>query len=415
MAPGARARSSSIRYALEHSFAIQQAQERIREQDGLILEVKSVVLPRATVNASTSTIDEDLLQPETNENSWAVGIQVRQALYSGGGLSAAIRAQDAVREAALYDLQTVIEQVVLDVKIRYYDVLLARESIEVQEENIVLLNDQLTNARNRFEAGSVSRFDVLQAEVTVANARPALIRARNSYRIALDEFRRAIGYQNTDRQNVAKVPEFLGELFYEPIEYELIDALNTALSKRPEINQLDFIIDAQESAVDNARSGYRPNVDLVAGYDFRSDTDFASLREYLHGWNIGLQASWAVWDGRATRGRVVQARSQLRQAELQVDETKLAIEVEVRRAISSLQEAEELVEAATKVVEQAEEALRLADARYSAGAGTQLNVLSARFALTDARTNQLQANYSHLIAVANFERSVGNTQYRVTQ
>ncbi|MEM9026398.1 MAG: TolC family protein, partial [Verrucomicrobiota bacterium] len=91
------------------------------------------------------------------------------------------------------------------------------------------------------------------------------------------------------------------------------------------------------------------------------------------------------------------------------------IEVEVRRAISSLQEAEELVEAATKVVEQAEEALRLADARYSAGAGTQLNVLSARFALTDARTNQLQANYSHLVAVANFERAVGDTEYRVTE
>lgn len=404
----------SIRYALEHSFAIQQAQERIREQEGLILEVKSIILPRATVNASTSTVDDGLLQPGTNENSWAVGLQVRQALYGGGGLRAAIRAQDAVREAALYDLQTVIEDVVLDIKTRYYDVLLARESIEVQEENIELLEDQLENARNRFEAGSVSQFDVLQSEVALANARPALIRARNAYRIALDEFRRSMGYQNLDSQNVVKVPKFLGELDYEKVSYKLVDALNDALSQRPEIRQLDLLIDARESAVVSARSGSRPDVDLVAGYDFRSNTDVSSLREYNRGWNIGLQASWAIWDGRATRGQIVQARSQLRQAELSVEETKLAIEVQVRRAISSLREADELVGAANKVVEQAQEALRLADARYSAGAGTQLNVLSARVALTEARTNQLQANYSHLIAAANYDRAVGKTIYRVT-
>ena len=404
----------SIRYALEHSFAIQQAQERIREQGGLILEVKSIVLPNATVNASTSTVDDGLLQPNTNQNSWAVGVQVRQVLYGGGGLRAAIRAQDSIREAALFDLQTVIEDVILDIKTRYYDVLLARESIEVQEENIVLLEDQLTNARNRFEAGSVSQFDVLQSEVAVANARPALIRARNAYRIALDEFRRSMGYQNIDRQNVRKVPEFSGDLVYSPIDYALESSLSSALTKRPELQQLDLLADAQESAIVNAQSGFRPDVSLVGGYDLRSDTDVASLREYNHGWNIGLQATWSIWDGRATRGKVVQARSQLRQAKLTIEETKLGIEVQVRRAISSLQEADELVGAANKVVEQAAEALRLADARYSAGAATQVDVLDARVALTQARTNQLQANYSYMVAVANYDRAVGKTAYRVT-
>jgi outer membrane protein TolC len=84
----------------------------------------------------------------------------------------------------------------------------------------------------------------------------------------------------------------------------------------------------------------------------------------------------------------------------------LAIEVEVRRALSALQEAEELAAAATKVVGQAEEALRLANVRYRNGAATQLDVLQARQALTEASLNKLEANYRHTIAVATVRKSI---------
>jgi outer membrane protein TolC len=72
-----------------------------------------------------------------------------------------------------------------------------------------------------------------------------------------------------------------------------------------------------------------------------------------------------------------------------------------------LQEATELAEAAQKVVTQAEEALRLANARYGAGTATQLDVLQARVALTQARTNQLEANYSYNVAVASVRKAIG--------
>ncbi len=79
----------------------------------------------------------------------------------------------------------------------------------------------------------------------------------------------------------------------------------------------------------------------------------------------------------------------------------------MRSALSSLQEAAELAEAAVKVVGQAEESLRLANARYSAGSATQLDVLQAQVALTQARDNQLQANYSYNVALANLRRALG--------
>jgi outer membrane protein TolC len=104
---------------------------------------------------------------------------------------------------------------------------------------------------------------------------------------------------------------------------------------------------------------------------------------------------------------VIQARSALEQARLSTTEAQLAAEVEVRTAFSSFQEATELADASQKVVAQAEEAVRLATARYNAGTATQLDVLQAQVDLTTARTNQVQAYYTYNVAVARLRKAMG--------
>ena len=94
---------------------------------------------------------------------------------------------------------------------------------------------------------------------------------------------------------------------------------------------------------------------------------------------------------------------------LSVAEAQLGVDVEVRRSISTYQQATELAEASKKVVEQAEEAVRLANARFAAGTATQLDVLTSQVDLTTARLNQLQAYYSYNVAVATVRRAMGLT------
>jgi outer membrane protein TolC len=329
-------------------------------------------------------------------------------LYSGGGVKNALDAQRLARESALLELESVINAALLEVRTRFYNVLLAREQIKVQEENVRLLGQQLQTAKNRFEAGTSSNFEVLRAEVALANAQPGLIRARNGFRIAIDELRQSLGYTNPRAESVRKLPEFIGSLEFTPVSYDLQDALAQGRANRPELKRLEKLELAREAGVKVARSDYQPNLALVGGYELRKNNFSNRFRESLDGWTIGLQSNWAIFDGRATAGRVAQARSQLNQARLLTSESTLAVEVEIRRAYSSLQEAAELAESATKVVAQAEEALRLADARYAAGTATQLDVLEARVALTDSRNNQLQANYSYNVAVAAMRKATGS-------
>jgi outer membrane protein len=415
---------TAIRYALDNNYAIRQARERLQEQEGLIMEIRSIVLPNVGLRSSYTRTDAGLIadqrfagspdEPATragggDQDNWSFTLQARQLLYSGGGARAALQAQRTVREAALLELQSVINDQLLNVRTKFYEVLLLREQIGVQEENVQLLQQQLQTARNRFEAGAVSNFDVLRAEVELANAQPPLIRARNGYRLAIEELRQLLGYDNRNDHNLQRVPEFQGELTVEPVAFTLPESLRSARQNRPELQRLERLEEARQAGVTIARADYRPNLALVGGYQIRKDNFSDRLRDSVDGWTVGLESNWAIWDGRATRGRVLQAQSQLEQARLLQAEASLAVDVEVRRALSSLQEASELVGAAGRVVQQAEEALRLADTRYRAGTATQLDVLVARVALTQARDNQLQAAYSYNVAVAALRRAMGVT------
>jgi outer membrane protein TolC len=99
---------------------------------------------------------------------------------------------------------------------------------------------------------------------------------------------------------------------------------------------------------------------------------------------------------------------------LLIEESILAVDVEVRRSHSSLIEAWELVDASGKVVEQADEALRLAQVRYDAGTATQLDLLTSQVELTRAKLNQLQAYYRYNVALAAMRKAIGQADPYIT-
>jgi len=396
----------SLGFALDNNFAIRQAKERIRQQEGIVLEVRSAQIPNVGASAGYSRNAEEI--GGGSDRNWSVNITARQVLYSGGGVRAGVEAQKLSLDAAVLTLRAVINDALLEVRTRFYTVLVNRERIKVQEQNIELLQRQLQDVKNRFEAGTVSNFEVLRAEVALANAQPALITARNDHRLAIEELRQSLGFVNTNTENVAKVPDFIGTLEFKPVDYDLRSALVSAREKRPDLQRLYKLEAAAEQGITVQRSNYLPTVSAYGAYDWRmNSTGSSSLSNARDGWTVGLSSSWDIFDGRATAGRVAQARSQLELAKLSVAQAQLSVDVDVRRAISTYQQATELAEASKKVVEQAEEAVRLANARFGAGTATQLDVLTSQVDLTTARLNQLQAYYSYNVAVADVRRAMG--------
>ena len=404
----------SLGFAIENNFAIRQAKERIRQQDGVVVEVSARQIPTVAANASYQQNDRDISGGfPASDRAWAINLTASQVLYAGGGVKASVRSSQLIRESAVLDLQATINDALLLVRTNYYAVLLAREKITVQEKNLELLQEQLKTATDRFNAGTISSFERLRAEVAVANAKFPLITARNDFRLAVESLRQSLGFTTNLPDQIDKLPVFLGTLEFSPTTFDLIAALEASRAKRPELQRLAKLAASREQTVTVAGANALPNVSAFGGWELRKGSGGA-FRESHDGWRIGVQSQWNIFDGRATAGRVAQARSVLEQTKLSLAEFQLASDVEVRRAFSQWQQAVELADASKKVVAQADEAVRLATARYNAGTATQLDVLSAQVDLTTARTNQLQAFYTYNVAVASLRKAMGQSEEFVT-
>ena len=405
--PDALDLKTAIGYAIQNNFAIRQARERIKQQQGIVVEVTAREIPNVNASGAYQHNSTDIAQSSpASDRTWSLSILATQNLFAGGGIRSAIKSSQLARDAAVLDLKAVINDALLNVRTDYFTVLLTREKIIVQEKNLDLLQQQLKNVSNRFEAGTVSSFEKLRAEVAVANAQVPLITARNDYRLAIESLRQSLGFTTNKAEDFRKVPTFAGTLDYTPVTFDLQSAFDAAQTNRPDLQRLAKLTDSRDELITTARSTYYPSVQAFGGYELRkgATNDFGDSRD---GFLIGLQSNWAIFDGRATSGRVAQARSLYEQTKLSLTEAELNAEVEVRRAYSTWQQATELADASKKVVEQAEEAVRLATARYDAGTATQLDVLQAQVDLTTARTNQLQAYYSYNVAVATLRRAMG--------
>ena len=405
-----------LNLALQQNATILKAKNDLVAAHGVVVQTRAVALPTVQATGQYKRTDRGAIEnfpvsgisPLPDQN-WNTGVQIVQSIYEGGKLTAAFRAAKATKEQALAQYQTTIADTLLAARVAYYDVLLAAQQITVHEASVKLLQNELEDQKHRYDAGTVPKFNLLRAEVAVANERPNLIRARNDNRIAKNNLANLLGY-NLPRDVWEDIPmQLTDSLEAMPYEVNLPAAISQALANRTELVALRKEEELQRLNVINARAGYKPTVQAFAGYNWYNAqfTPPIDLDHDIRGWNAGARLSWDIFDGMLTHGKVIQARALYERAKTDVVDEARQIELQVRTAYSSFIEAKEVLESQLKVQEEAEEALREAEARADAGTGTQLDVLDAQTSLTQARTTQVEALHDYAAARAKLERAIG--------
>ena len=398
--------------ALAQNAVILKAKDDLEASQGVVIQTRAVALPHLKAAGQYQDEEKSLVQTfpgisDQPHQNWNAGIQLVQDIYAGGKMVAALRAASATKKQALAQYQTTLSDTLLLVRVAYYDVLLASQQIVVNEASVKLLQKELDDQQRRFDAGTVPHFNVLRAEVAVANAKPALIHARSQYRIAKNVLVNLLGY-NLPREVLEDIPMTLMDNFdTAPWNLTLPDAIQQALERRTELQDLRQQIKLQNLNVVSAKSGYKPTVAAFAGYNWVNNAFSTDLSDELDGWNVGGQVSWDIFDGALTAGKVKQAKALYHKSETELTDRSRQIELDVRTAYSDFIEAQEVLDSQSKVQEQAEESLREANARFNAGTGTQLDVLDAETSLTQARTTLVQAQHDYATARARLERAIG--------
>src|SRR2546421_8119419 len=416
--------------ALAQNPTVLQALEEIRRTKGVIISIRAEALPQIGPSFTWDWTDPNL-QSSTSLTTFSGGGGGGGGGTGVGGIKnlrsditynvkvtgsqlvfnystfRAIRGTFFQRDSAYFALRNTVDQTIANVKTQFYQVIVNRELIVVQEESVNLLESQLKDQQNRFEAGTVPRFNVLQAQVQLYNQIPQMIAARNSYRISVFQLAKTLGLDFNPARGIAAPLRVNGELVYIPRAVDLLSAIEMGKRNRPFLKQQRANVLNQIEQVHVAIGNWLPNINTTGGGEWLSSQFSSNFGEVSKGWIAGTMGSWDIWDSGASWGKIKQQRAVLSEQEIAYDDDVRQVELEIQQAASNLLQNRELIQATEKNVEQAEEAVRLAKARLDAGAGTQLDVLNAQVQLTTAQSTRLQALFGYNSSLAEFDRSIG--------
>ena len=393
-------------YGIDEAVALAQqrnpeiliAQKKVIAARGGFIEARSGYLPSVS---SSGLYDKRQTQSETDlrQEDYNAIVKLEQNIYTGGAVGSQVAIAQLNIAKANYDLQETISRVSMDVRIAFNELLLNRAKVRVHEDSVHVFEQELKGEQENFNAGIVGKLNVQRAEVALANERPEFFSAQTDLK---NSYLRLAELFGTDIPPGSQAPlfEISGELQYRPNHPDLNDCLARADANRGilKIREKDIQIEDQQYVLD--RSATRPHVRAFSGYEIYSERDPEVGPEFNYGGVVGINATWNIFDGHATKGRMQATRARRDAAVQALAAARRSVGSEVRSAFFDLQQADRVLESETKNVQTADEALDMARGNFAAGLGTQLDVLQAAADVTRTRTTRLSAIYLHNVALA---------------
>ncbi|MDB4915985.1 MAG: outer rane efflux protein [Gemmatimonadetes bacterium] len=358
-------------------------------------------------------------------NTYTGNLNLTQTIFQGGRLISATRAADDIRQATRYDEREQRAQLTLVVQRAYLQVLFTDRIAQLQDQNLALASERLTQVEQFERAGRLARYDVLRARVERSNIEPQTIQARNDRELALVDLKRILNLP-------IEQPVSLVTRIDSASAAGLLAALQdtSVVADRASIRSAELNVAARRLGVSVARADFFPTLSVFfqTGYqafpltglptangslanDFCTIGTPTATRCQNGGWfsdrQAGVNVSMPVFDGFRVRSNVELAQAQTRLAELQLRQQREAVSVDVARARAELRRSSAVFAARQQNSAEADEAFRLATLRFSRGLSTQLEVSDSQLALLTARSTEARATYDLFLASADLARALG--------
>jgi outer membrane protein len=402
-------------YAIDQGVALADSQnpeiliarKKLEAARGGLIEARAGYLPSVI---SSGFADKRQTQNNTHlrDEDYNASVRALENVYTGGAVSNQVAIAQLQIEKQQCDLEEVRNKVAMDVRVAFYDVLLNRAKVRVRENSVRVLDEELKSQEERQRAGIAGNLNVRRAQVAVDNEKPELANARTQLKNSYLRLGELFGIDY--RSQVDQSPfEVAGQLQYAALHPDLNECLGRADAKRAEIRarEIDVQIEDRQYVVD--RSELRPHIQLFSGYEVYNERDPLVGPEFNHGYLVGVNGTWHLFDGFATKGRMQATRARREAAMQALEAARRSVGSEVRSAFLDLEQADAVLESETRNVQTADESLEITKSNLAAGLGTQLDILQAAADVTRTRTTRLSAIYLHNVALARLARACGST------
>src|SRR5438477_705838 len=402
-------------YDVEQAVALAQAQnpeiaiarKKLEAAHGGLIEARAGYLPSLV---STGLLDKRQAKLETRlrQEDYSASLRLQENVYTGGATTNRVAIARLKIEQADYDFQETASRIAMETRITFYEAFLNRAKIQVHQDSVRALEEEAKNQDERLRAGLVGKLNLQRAEVAVANERPELINAQTQLKNSYLRLAELFGMDFPPDSEQAPF-EISGQLQYHPRHFDLNECLVRADVSRPELKarQKDIEIEDRQYTLD--QSELRPRVGFFSAYEIYNERDPEVGHEFNHGYLVGINATWHIFDGFATKGRLQATRARREAAVQALGAARRAVASEVRGAFFDLEQAERVLESETRNVQTADESLEIAKSNFAAGLGTQLDILQASSDVTRTRTTRLSAIYLHNVALARLARACASS------
>lgn len=414
----------ALNIALEKNKDILIAKEDLTKSDAQISEAYGNALPQVNLTAGyTRYLELPVLfiPPNTPfnksgsvqkfsmgaDNAYSASLTANQVLFSFK-VNTAIQIAEEYSKYSKHNAESTREDVVLNVKKAYYGILLAQKVVEVSKQSYDLAKANFDNVQKLYSQGVAAEFDLLRAEVQVANTEPILSQAENNLQLAMN------GLKNLLSIDLQKEIAVSGSLQMQEIEPALINnESGLAVERNSSVKGLLSLERIYDKNITIERADYFPTLAAFGTYAYQTQDNTFKFRDYnwANNFMVGLQISYPIFNGLQTKYRSQQAFIEKQKIHLNRLKLEEGIKIQVEASRLKMNEAKKRYNAQLKSVQQAEKAVSIADIRFKSGVGTQIELIDSQVALTRTRMNEAQAIYDYLIARAEWEKSAGfNTQ-----
>jgi len=395
----------SILIAFNNNKDIQIQEQELKVSTANILGARSEFLPHVNLDGAYTHNDkvfaQNIFTGYNNDNK--ISLFAIESVYSGGKNLANLRQSQLNLKASEETLRAKKLDIEFEAKRLYFGLLLAYESARIAREAFDQAIAHYKDVEKMFNQGVSSRFDLLQSKVQVSLLEPEVVKSKNDIDSLKAELNKLL---SRDVNTLIKINEKLECSFIDIKEHEFLKA---AYLDKPEMRLKSLGIDIDKWSIEMAKSGYRPQIDLGAGYTYRSNNLGNILENKYKNWSAGVSVSIPVFEGFSTKAKVDAARARYTQAKLDKDNLADQISVDIRNSCLNLKEAEAIIQSQKDNVSVAAEALRIAEVSYANGVVTNLDVLDAQVSLAQIQKNLAESIYDYLMAQAYLDRNMAKS------
>lgn len=301
--------------------------------------------------------------------------------------------------------------VVLDARRQFYEVVRNRQLAVVATDALRLARDDERRVRALYDVGSVSRSDLLSAQVRTAQGE--LDSLTTGHAVITQRIRLAtlLGMRENDMPEVDTTLTAVIQTFDEAA------LLTEAAANRPDLKAAESELNAAKSGISAARLGRLPylTVSGTGQFDskshgktvFEGDSPSDTRSDTDRIWSGRVALNWDFFDGFSTDARNAAARARYLRAREASDALQRNLQSEVHEALLSYRRAVETRRVAERAIASATENLKLTQQKYNVGAATILELIDAQVQLQRARSDGVSASVAILVAEAAVERVRG--------